>query len=67
MRRRRPLSARSFDCKATALEGLERWVEAMDAKKLADSIRLLNHEPDNLAFQSDVRDGRVIISEFTRL
>jgi len=63
----RPLSARSFDCKATALAGLERWVEAMDAKKLADSIRLLNHEPDNLAFQSDVRDyfGRVMISEFT--
>ncbi len=29
MRRRRPLSARSFDCKATALESLERWVEAV--------------------------------------
>jgi hypothetical protein len=40
--------------------------EALDAKDLADS-RLLNHAPDNLAFQSDVRDGRVIISEFTRL
>ena len=62
----RPLSARSFDCKATALRGLERSVEAMDAQKLADSLRLLASEPENVAFQKAVRANfsTVLVSEF---